>query len=194
MDESIIRLNLNITHLNRIFAFVTNITFNYKIPLFTLQSQWTKKEGYRDKLLSINEIYQNRINVDNIPFIIRNHNDSRFSKLRVYIAALRNSLRAIRTVKENNIKAERIKYYEDLRCINFAEHKAAFIASALNRSKRSIILDRAMHVNDNNDEILITDPTEVKHVAINHFKTIAGLPPSIHHNINTIPLHWQSVY
>src|SRR5436853_3408890 len=92
MDESIIKLNLNISQLNRIFAFVTNITFNYKIPLFTLQSQWTNKEGYRDQLLSINEIYQNRIDVDNIPFIIKNHNDSRFSKLSVYIAALRNSL------------------------------------------------------------------------------------------------------
>src|SRR5438309_9024475 len=129
-----------------------------------------------------------------ISFIIRNHNDSRFSKLRVYIAALRNSLRAIRIIKENSIKSERIKYYEDLRCTNFAEHKAAFIASALNRSKRSIILDRAMHVNDNNEEILLTNPTEVKEAAANHFKTIAGLPPSIHHNIDTIPLHWQSVY
>src|SRR5207237_7523534 len=86
------------------------------------------------------------------------------------------------------------KYFEELRCTNFAEHKAAFIASALNRSKRSIILDRAMYVNGNNNEILLTDPAEVKQAAVKHFKTIAGAPPSINHNINTIPSHWQSIY
>jgi len=35
-DESIIRLKVHITELNRIFAFVTNINYNYNIPLYNL--------------------------------------------------------------------------------------------------------------------------------------------------------------
>ena len=87
-DESIVKLKLHITRLNRIYAFVTNISFNYNIPLFTLQSRWTDKDGFRDQLLLINTLYQNRIDIDCIPFIIKNHNDPKFSKLRVFIAAL----------------------------------------------------------------------------------------------------------
>src|SRR5207237_3729526 len=114
----------------------------------------------------INAIYQNRIKIDCISHIIKNYNDSRFSKLRVFVAALRNSLRAFRITKENNNKTERIKYFEELRCTNFAKHKAAFIASALNRSKRSIILDRAMYVDKNDNKILLTNPTGVKQATI----------------------------
>src|SRR5437870_9159220 len=51
-----------------------------------------------------------------------------------------------------------------------------------------------MYVNENNNETLLTDPFEVKQAAIKHFKTIAGVPPSINHNINTIPSHWQNIY
>src|SRR5581483_8041441 len=193
-DESIIRLKFHINRLNRIYAFITNIIYNFDIPIYTVQTKWTGKDNYRDQLIQINSIYQNRININDIPARIKNHNDPNISKLRIYVAALRNSLRAIRIVKENNNKAERIKYYEDLRCTNFAEHKAAFIASALNRSKRSIILDRAMCVDEFDNEKLLTDPTEVKLAAIEHFKTIAGAPPSISYNINTIPSHWQDIY
>src|SRR5581483_3544920 len=193
-DESIIRLKIHINRLNRIYAFITSINYNFNVSIFTLQSKWTGKDNYRDELIQINSIYQNRININDIPIRIKNHNDPAIAKLRVFVAALRNSLRAIRIVKENNNKAERIKYYEDLCCINFAEHKAAFIALALNKSKRSIILDRAMCVDEFNNEKLLTDPTDVKQAAIEHFKTIAGTPPSINHNINTIPMHWQEIY
>src|SRR5581483_8003475 len=44
------------------------------------------------------------------------------------------------------------------------------------------------------NERLLTDPTDVKTAAIEHFKTIAGSSPSIKHNINTIPSHWQDIY
>src|SRR5207237_9501731 len=105
-DESIIRIKLHITKLNRIYAFITNISFNFNIPLFTLQTRWTDKEGFKNQLLSINAIYQNRIKIDCILHTIKNYNNLRFSKLRVYIAALRNSLRAFRITKENNKKVE----------------------------------------------------------------------------------------
>ena len=51
-----------------------------------------------------------------------------------------------------------------------------------------------MHIDDNNDETLLVDPVAVKQVAIDHFKTIAGASPTVNHNINTIPLHWQDIY
>src|SRR3954467_14618284 len=84
------------------------------------------------------------------------------------------TIKQLRDFKESQLKAVQIHSYEELRCTNFAEQKAAFISSALNRTKRCIVLDRAMSTNANEDECLITDPKEVKKATIKHFRTIAS--------------------
>src|SRR5919206_2671319 len=89
---------------------------------------------------------------------------------------------------------ERIKEYENLRCTNYAKDKSKFIASALSRSRRAIILDRAMIKNSDNDDFsLVTDPIKVKSAAIQHFQTIAGVPPpSTISDINDMSDRWRS--
>jgi len=195
MNRSITRIKLHITKLNHIFAFIIKALYSFNSPLYVLQAQWTKKDsGFRDELISINTSYQTRIKPEDIPKDITKFKDSHFSKLKIYVAALRNTLQAVRITKENIIKTERIKFYENLRCTNFAEHKAAFIASALNRSKRCIVLDRAMGLNEEGAEILLTEPSLVKSAAINHFKTIAGSPPPTTFTVDNIPSNWSDIY
>src|SRR6185312_577269 len=70
--------------------------------------------------------------------------------------------------------ANNIKHFEELRCSNFAEDKSRFIASALNRTKRSIVLDRAMSTNSDGFPTLLTDKEDIFKEVNNHFQTIAG--------------------
>src|SRR3954452_14421457 len=150
--------------------------------------------SFYNLLKSINKHHNNQIDPDTIPFLISHSNTKKFSELRLKIAALRNTIKQLRDFKENQIKAARIRSYEELRCTNFAEQKAAFISSALNRSKRCIVLDRAMSINANGDECLITDPKEVKKTTIKHFKTIAGSPPDVIHTRSSMNNRWQEAY
>jgi hypothetical protein len=91
-------------------------------------------------------------------------------------------------------KASTIKAYEDARCTNFATNKAAFIASSLNRSRCSIILDRAMVANDDRTFTLVTDPIRIKEVANDHFRTIAGSPPATRITLDDMSEYWRDIY
>ena len=115
-----------------------------------LQYIWTnnKVEALRPKLVSINRKHNSPIKVD-IPQDITVHNFEKFRLLKIHIASLRNLIRIMRNQKENDLKCQNIQYYETLRCDNYMLQKTKFIASALNRSKRSIILDRAMSISPN---------------------------------------------
>src|SRR6185436_14949138 len=62
------------------------------------------------------------------------------------------------------------------------------------RSKRCIVLDKAMGLNDQGNPTLLTDPADVKAAAIQHFKTIAGAPPEIVHTLDSLPPKWADVY
>ena len=108
---------------------------------------------------------------------LNSRNRKEFQSLRLRVASLRNTLRQQRYIIEQQLKESLIKQFEDYRCSNFAVDKAAFITSSLNRTKRSIVLDRAMSVNDAGQEVLLTEEPQVKDAAISHFQTIAGLPP-----------------
>ena len=117
------------------------------------QHIWTGKKDHSlyNLLKAINTKHNNQINPDSIPFLVSHSNIRRFNKLRLDTTALRNTLKQLRDFKENQLKADQIKSYEELRCTNFAEQKAAFISSALNRTKRCIVLNRAMFVNATSD-------------------------------------------
>ena len=110
------------------------------------------------------------------------------------MAVLQNILRSLRVEKESRIQRQRIELFEQIRCENFLAKKSSFIASALNRSKRSIVLDRAMGLAPDGSDTLITDPRLVKHLANEHYQKIAGSPPSIIHTLQSLPGDWQSVY
>src|SRR5436305_10162356 len=89
-----------------------------------------------------------------IPTVISNNTLPRFRTFRAEVAALRNLVQLQRTALEDAHKTRLIAEYEESRCADYAINKAAFIASSLNKSKRSVILNRAMNTNNNNETVL----------------------------------------
>src|SRR4051794_1226667 len=99
---------------------------------------------YRDILLDLS-FYINSVTV---PTVISNNILSRFRTFCAEVAALRNLVQLQRTALEDAHKTKLIAEYKESRCADYTVNKAAFIASSLNKSKRSIILDRVMNVNN----------------------------------------------
>src|SRR3989440_1738393 len=134
--------------------------------------------------------------IDNatIPTVISNNTIPRFRTFRAEVAALRNLVQLQRTALEDAHRTKLIAEYEESRCADYAVNKAAFIASSLNKSKRSIILNRAMNVNNNNETVLETALHKVKTLANNHFRTIAGVPSQPAPTINDMSDRWQQAY
>src|SRR5207244_10969680 len=99
--------------------------------------------------------------------------------LHKHVAALRNTLRQLRDALESSDTKQRIDHFESLQCTNFASFKASFIASALSRSKRCIVLDRAMHTDLQGHTSLITNAAKLKEITAAHFKNIASALPTV---------------
>ncbi|UZO25976.1 uncharacterized protein OCT59_018229 [Rhizophagus irregularis] len=77
-------------------------------------------------------------------------------------------------------KAELIQYrdiqmkdYIQERCDDLMNNKKKMINSFMNREIKSIVIDRII-VTENNDDVLITDPQSIKKEVNNHFQHIAG--------------------
>src|SRR3954452_22245723 len=117
---------------------------------------------YKDILLDL----PFHINSASIPTVISNNTLPRFKTFHAEVAALRNLVRLQRTALEDAHKTKLIAEYEESRCADYAVNKATFIASSLNKSKRSIILDRAMNVNNNNETVLETASYKVKTITL----------------------------
>src|SRR5256714_1435555 len=129
-----------------------------------------------------------------IPTVISNNTLPCLKTFRAEVAALRNLIRLQRIALEDAHKTKLIAEYEESRCADYAVNKAAFIASSLNKSKRSIILDRAMNVNNNKETVLKTAPHKVKTLANNHFRTVAGVPSKPAPTIDDMTDRWQQAY
>ena len=157
--------------------------------LAKLQHQWSgcsKGTSLREIFLDITTYLLFHINFIEVPLVINNNTISLFKDFRSKVAALRNLLRNKRTLIEEERTKYLIQEYEDQRCANYAVDKAAFIASSLNRTKRCIVLDRAMTTNQVNEQILVTDPTDIKKAA-EHFRTIVSIPPAAPPHIFDMP-------
>src|SRR3954467_550418 len=87
-----------------------------------------------------------------------------------------------------------VKSYANIRCTNFTENKAAFIASSLSRIRRSIILDRVMSPDSSGQISLITDPKKIKTIANTHYQTIAGSLPTREITLQNMTAFWQNIY
>jgi hypothetical protein len=198
-DETLIILRKHLTKLNQIYAFITTYNFHPE----NLQSSphpqhlWfdkTNKNNFYSTLLNINHDHNNLINPTDIPSILPHPNHPSLTSLKIKVASLRNAIKQLRSFKEDTLKQKSIATFEDLRCTNYSENKAAFIASSLNKTKRCIVLDRAMSVNSDGSECLLTEPMQVKTAATSHFQTIAGNAPPTTHTINTLPSRWKQIY
>ena len=199
--EELIIIRHHLTTLNKVFAFIIRIlylrTINNNTCFSLFQNKWAslrKKPGLKQQLIDIMDQFKFTIDTDRIPTTVSNSSLRKFKELLPSIAALRNIVRAKRALKEQSHSNEMIQHYEDLRCKNYATNKAAFISSSLNRSKRSIVLDRAMDTTFAHSPSLETDPIKVKKLVNNHFKNIAGIPPSTPTTLDNMSDDWQLEY
>ena len=87
-----------------------------------------------------------------------------------------------------------IKAYANARCTNFAKNKAAFIASSLSKTRRSVVLDRVMHTDRSGTVSLATDPSKIKEIANAHYQSVAGVPPIQRLKIDDMSPYWQNIY
>ena len=205
-NEALLIIKRRITELNRIFAFLTNFCFTsskqeLQTPLYKFRYLWNNPrsegpKGFYFTLKKINQAYDFLIPPDSIPQLLSLSARNDFIQLRTHVVSLRNVLFNLRSIKEAEQTKIDIKNYETLRNINYSKDKSAFIASSLNKSKRSIVLDRAMITSPSapNDFTLVTDPDGVKQAANEHFRTIAGLPPSDLPSLNDFPDVWRQYY
>src|SRR3954452_16032674 len=145
---------------------------------------------YKDILLDL----PFHINSATIPIIISNNTLPHLKAFYAEVAALRNLVRLQRTTLKDAHKTKLIAEYKESRYADYAVNKATFIASSLNKSKRSIILDRAMNINNNNETVLETAPYKVKTLANNHFRTVAGVPSKPAPTIDDMSDRWQQAY
>src|SRR5277367_3279635 len=200
--------------INKIFAFLTRLLYlpsnlsndkhrtgaASRLNTNKVQDAWfspnNERKAFYVLLTEINQHYDNFIISSDIPQLLPCHpiDFNLISHLRGCVAGLRTLVIHHCDALESKLKIERISMYEQLRCDNFVSHKSAFIASSLGRSRRFITLDRAMRVNADGSESLLVDPADVKAAAIDHFKTIAGLPPSYAPDMSTFPLLWRDAY
>src|SRR3954454_19430094 len=203
IPDKLIAMRQHLTSLNKIFAFVTALVYPKALhnksttTIAQYQRIWlgsNKKQGLMDIYKDITVEFSFHIDNDEIPAVISNNTLPKFKALRPKVAALRNLVRVQRSLLETSYNNELIKEYEKSRCANYAADKAAFIASSLNKTKRSIILDRAMNTHNINEHTLETDPVKVKELANDHFKTIAGIPPSTPSTIDEMSDRWQLAY
>jgi len=74
---------------------------------------------------------------------------------------------------ENN---KRIKEFVLQRATNYTDAPAKMIDSCLERTRKTIVLDRVLINTNTNDPYLELDPDKIKSATMNHFKNVAGPP------------------
>jgi Reverse transcriptase (RNA-dependent DNA polymerase) len=194
-------MRAHLTSTNKITSFLLRILYpgqtNAATCFSKLQHVWSERsrsQCLRNTLLDIITFFKFHIDTDDIPLLVTNNNLPKFKLLLAKVAALRNIIRANRAVLESAHANDMIRLYEDNRCTNYADNKSAFINSSLNRSKRSIVLDRAMYTNGNQEIALETEPHKVKQLAKEHFKNVVSAPTSTARCTQDLPERWEMEY
>ena len=119
---------------------------------------------------------------------LSSQNHKEFYNLRLKVTSLRNVLKQQRIVIEQQLKELLFKQFEEWHWCNFAIDKAAFIASSLNCTKHSIILNHAMAINDAGQEILLLKNLKLKLLLL----CISKLLLVSHHNPALLLTTWMT--
>src|ERR1700722_15379144 len=84
---------------------------------------------------------------------------------------------------------KQIKEFVRTRCEDYKDNQSKMIDSIIERTKRTIVIDRVLKEKDG-QQLLITDPEEIKHITNEHFQTCPG---GIHTR-QELPIRWQQQY
>ncbi|HVH96762.1 MAG TPA: reverse transcriptase domain-containing protein, partial [Bacillus sp. (in: firmicutes)] len=197
-SDELRHLQLQNSLLNQIYYIIHQFLYETK-DIKKLQHQWTFKKpaSKRTCLLEINSQYANtdgHFDPLEAPYLLTHRNRTSFENLLIKVNSLRKLSKIKRSLLEIQHKEQMVKAYADARCTNFAENKAAFIASSLSKTRRCIVLDRVMASDSTGQTLLITDPAKVKQVANLHYQTIAGSPPTRRTTLQNMTPLWQDIY
>ena len=119
------------------------------------------------------------INLDykfSAPFLSNTLSSDNVSYVKEQIDILYKLTYATTKLEQTQYRNDSIKDFLQQRCENYSHNQKLMIDSVLNRSRKTIILDRIIvRSSDNsNNTTLITDPEAILHHTNLHFQTVAG--------------------
>src|ERR1700722_19892878 len=108
------------------------------------------------------------------------------------------SLKAVIKVKcrlaEQQWASEQISLYTSLRCDNYSIDISRFIDSALERCKRSIVLDRVLVISSSGYPQFLIALKAIDRAVVNHFQNYVQLPTKVYHTLDELPIKWAARY
>src|SRR5213075_2206121 len=88
-----------------------------------------------------------------------------------------------RLMEQNDIN-DQIRRHADIRCDNFSDNESKFIDSSLERTRRTIVIDRVFKSNPS------SSPTLLKEV-VNHFQNFVNTPSHPFIPLDQLPDLWK---
>src|SRR5947207_13548071 len=96
-------------------------------------------------------------------------------------------------MEQNDIN-EQVKRHADIRFDNFSNNESKFIDSSLERTRRTIVIDRVFKSNPSSSPILLTHPDDIKKEVVNHFQNFVNTPSHPFIPLDQLPDLWKQTY
>jgi hypothetical protein len=175
------RSNNEMSHINKILRQLKPKNINHCDNFQIFSNNWCKKLEKLKDIMHNNSITDidlpkqfTHSNIDNIRKIIRSLLKTISTKFDI-------------TVRQYNDK--QIKKFVQKRCEDYKSDQGSMINSLMNKSQRRIVIDRIIQ-NENDQEILITNPEKIKELTNKHFQTCPGAV----NEEKEIPDQWKEQY
>jgi hypothetical protein len=174
MDE----IFAHIKYLNKLLRNTSNKNLSSYFP--TLLQRWSHVKSY---ILDLALQYQYTINLPN------NIHPTSFNSIRNSFKQLSSIIQVKYDSLSRSFQDKQIKKFVNQCCDDYYDNQKHMIDSFLERNKRTIIIDRVLQTKDN-QQVLVTDPDEIKRLTNDHFQNCAGG----HHTPRQIPDQWKPQY
>src|SRR6185437_8076271 len=176
-------------HLEETYSYIKSMnklltklsTKNLAYYMSDLQQNWCNT---RSNLLDIASKFRHPLV---LPNFIDLHNGN---NIHLLIKDLLKTIGLQYTAKSKAHQDKQIKAFVQQRCEDFYDDKKHMIDSFLERTKRTIVIDRVLHTDQQGVQSLVTDPNEIKRLTIDHFQNCAGGT----HSPKEIPPRWEQQY
>ena len=153
----------HVKYLNKMLKLFTQANLQIQLPI--LQQRWT----------SINKhITDFAIRSYNYTIVLPSSIDlNSTDDIRTSIKQLSRIIQAKYDTLTHALNDKQICKFVRQRCDDYHDNQKHMIDSFLDRSKRTIIIDRVLQI-QNDHQLLVTDPNEIKRLTNEHFQTCAG--------------------
>jgi len=172
-------LHANMRFLNKLITKLYSKNLQYYLPL--LEKRWTTIKMRLESLLfqhHLNEPIPTAIDSSTAPHLL--------ISLKSILKVLFTKYDAAATAHQDKL----IRQFVQQRNEDYYDNQSHMIDSFLEWPKHSIVINHMLVTNDDTQELLLTDPDEIKQATISHFQTCAGGV----HKEKPIPLAWREQY